>query len=398
MARIRVKLRISSVAGRPGTIFYQVTHRKAIRYIKTDIHLLPQDWDANYEKIAESAMRRTFIQNCIDSDILILKRVVKDLDLSEEIYSVEDIAHRYNSSEYRTSVLDFMQQQIDLLNSTNRFGTAQNYIKVKKSFGNFLCGARITFAAMSMQLVNDYHTFLVQRGMVRNSISFYMRIMRAIYNKAVRHNLVEQTHPFREVYTGIDNTSKRAVSESLITDMCKLNLKKGSSIELARDMFIFSYCTRGMAFVDIAYLKKENIQNGVISYKRRKTKQLLNIKIESNIQLLINKYHSDTTPFVFPLLKTNDTKKSYSEYQVAINNHNRMLKKLSEMLHSRCTLTSYTPRHSWATAARNHNVPISIISAGMGHTSEHTTKIYLNTLENSIIDDANQQIIKTISL
>ena len=101
-------------------------------------------------------------------------------------------------------------------------------------------------------------------------------------------------------------------------------------------------------------------------------------------------------PYVFPILTSTDTKEAYEEYQVAINNHNRLLRRLSKMLPVGCKLTSYTSRHSWATAARNHNVPISVISAGMGHTSEQTTQIYLTMLENSVIDDANLGLIRSL--
>ena len=220
--------------------------------------------------------------------------------------------------------------------------------------------------------------------------------MRAVYNKAVRQKLVEQSHPFTEVYTGIDRTRKRAVSESVISQLYKLKLTEGTPLTLARDIFIFSYCTRGMAFVDIAYLKKENIQNGVIFYARCKTGQLLSVRIEPSIQRIIDQYSSALSPYVFPILTSTETKKAYEEYQVAINNHNRQLRRLSKMLPTGCKLTSYTSRHSWATAARNHNVPISVISAGMGHTSEQTTQIYLTMLENSVIDDVNQGLIKSL--
>ena len=265
-----------------------------------------------------------------------------------------------------------------------------------KNFVKFLGGVNLPFSAMTEQVIADYNAFLVQRGMVRNSISFYMRIMRVVYNKAVRQKLVEQSHPFTEVYTGIDRTRKRAVSESVISQLYKLNLAEGTPLALARDIFIFSYCTRGMAFVDIAYLKKENIQNGVICYARRKTGQLLSVRIEPSIQRIIDRYSSALSPYVFPILTSTETKPAYAEYQVAINNHNRQLRRLSKMLPAGCKLTSYTSRHSWATAARNHNVPISVISAGMGHTSEQTTQIYLTMLENSVIDDANQGLIRSL--
>ena len=238
----------------------------------------------------------------------------------------------------------------------------------------------------------DYNAFLVQRGLVRNSVSFYMRVMRAIYNKAVRQRLVEQQSPFVDVYTGIDHTRKRAVSESLIAELYRLKLEPDSALAMCRDLFIFSYCTRGMAFIDIAYLKRSNIQNGVICYARRKTGQLLKIKIEPSIQRIIDRYADPNRPYIFPILRTMDVAESYEQYQYALNTHNRLLGRLSKILGC-VRLTSYTARHSWATAARNHNVPISVISQGMGHTSERTTQIYLTMLENSVIDEANRGII-----
>ena len=396
MATIKVKLRLSSVTGRAGTIFYQVTHRRATLQITTNIRLQPNEWDAMREQVAVSVADRSIIQNRIDSDKALLKRIVKDLENSGATYSVSDIIKRYKSPECHVSVLDFMQNQIQLMRNANRLGTALNYEKTIKNFAEFLGGVNLPFSAMTEQLIADYNAFLVQRGMVRNSISFYMRIMRAVYNKAARQKLVEQSHPFMEVYTGIDRTRKRAVSESVISQLYKLNLAEGTPLALARDIFIFSYCTRGMAFVDIAYLKKENIQNGVICYARRKTGQLLSIRIEPSIQRIIDRYSSALSPYVFPILTSTGTKQAYEEYQAAINNHNRLLRRLSKMLPAGCKLTSYTSRHSWATAARNHNVPISVISAGMGHTSEQTTQIYLTMLENSVIDDANKRLIMSL--
>ena len=396
MATIKVKLRPSSVAGRAGTIFYQVTHRKATQQITTNIRLQPGEWDAIGEQVVVSAADKSIIQNRIDSGTALLRRIVKDLDNSGVTYSVGDIVRRFKSPECHVPVLDFMQNQIRLMRNANRLGTALNYEKTMKNFAEFLGGVNLPFSAMTEQLIADYNAFLVQRGMVRNSISFYMRIMRAVYNKAVRQKFVEQSHPFTEVYTGIDRTRKRAVSESVISQLYKLKLAEGTPLALARDIFIFSYCTRGMAFVDIAYLKKENIQNGVICYARRKTGQLLSVRIEPSIQRIIDRYSSALSPYVFPILTSSDTKEAYEEYQVAINNHNRLLRRLSKMLPMGCKLTSYTSRHSWATAARNHNVPISVISAGMGHTSEQTTQIYLTMLENSVIDDANQGLIRSL--
>ena len=293
-------------------------------------------------------------------------------------------------------VLEFMENQICMMRNANRLGTAYNYEKTKKNLTEFLEGVDIPFTKVDEQFISEYNAFLIRRGMVRNSVSFYMRILRAVYNKAVRQRVVAPGNPFVDVYTGVDKTHKRAVSESVISQLYKLDLFSGTQLAMARDIFIFSYCTRGMAFVDIAYLKKDNIQNGVICYARRKTGQHLSIRLEPAIKKIIERYSCYTSSYVFPILTTSEPKQAYEEYRIAINNYNRLLRRLSNMLPAECKLTSYTSRHSWATAARNHNIPISVISAGMGHTSEQTTQIYLKSIEDNEIDDANASLIEML--
>lgn len=396
MATIKVKLRPSSVEGRMGTIYYQVSHRGKVKNIRTKIKINPNMWDITNSEIRNSVSNKSLIQNRIDRDTASLKQIIHELSLDSKTYNVSDIITRYHSLNHSESVLGYMRYHIQLMYEANRIATAQNYEKTLKNFLEFLNEKDIRFCDITEELIAKYNIFLINRGLVRNSVSFYMRIMRALYNKAVRQKLVIQTHPFTEVYTGIDYTRKRAVPESIIIELYQLKLDTESSIALARDIFIFSYCTRGMAFIDIAFLKKTDIQFGSIQYIRRKTRRLLSIKIEACIQRIIDQYASNLSPYVFPIITSTEAKQAYKEYQIAINKYNRLLGQLSRMISKGYKLTSYTARHSWATAARDHKIPISIISAGMGHTSEQTTQIYLATLENSVIDNANYGLIKAL--
>ncbi len=292
-----------------------------------------------------------------------------------------------------TYFISFMQQQIALLYEANRLGTARNYTRALHSFSAFLQGKDVPIKQVNEVLIEQYNAYLMRRGVIRNSISFYMRILRAVYNKAVRRRLVNDKHPFQEVYTGVDKTRKRAIAESVIVQLYRLDLHDSPCLSLARDLFIFSYCMRGMAFVDMVYLRTTDIQGNMLYYTRRKTGQLLSVRLEKNSWEIIRKYQSKTSKYVFPLLKSETPREAYSEYQLALNRYNRGLKQLSLLLKVPYSLTSYTSRHSWATAARNHNIPLSIISAGLGHTSEQTTQIYLASLENSVLDEANHLII-----
>ena len=396
MATVKVKLRPSTVPGKAGTIYYQLTHLRQVKQITTKIHLHPKNWDSNNTQIIFTDSTSYLLQCKIDRDLDRLKKIICKMDTECANYTVNEIIEKFHQTTSDYTITDFFTKQIQKLKNDNRRGTARNYNKTLKSLKAFMKNTDSTFNIVTEQFVESYNTFLIQRGVVRNTISFYMRIFRSVYNKAVTQKIVEQTFPFKNVYTGVDKTRKRAVTETVISQLLSIDLKKSKALQFARDYFIFSFYTRGMAFVDIVFLKKSNIQNGYITYVRHKTGQELTIKIETKLQNIINRYEKKDSPYVFPILNTEDGNKAYSQYEIALNYYNRQLKRLSNFLEPNINLSSYTPRHTWATPARNKNVPLSIISAGMGHSSERTTLIYLTKIENSVIDEVNKTIIDSI--
>lgn len=290
----------------------------------------------------------------------------------------------------------FMGARIQFLLDCNRIGTARNYRSVLTRLDTYLAGRSLSFPEVTAGFVEQYGAYLQGRGLVKNSVSFHMRILRAVYNLAVRQGLAVQAFPFRNVYTGVDSTRKRAVDKKRIAALAGLDLSRSAPLALTRDLFLFSLYTRGMAFVDMAFLKRENICGDTLVYVRRKTGQTLCVRIEPCIRKIIDHYAGRGRVYVFPILKSEEGEAAYSQYRVAMAYYNRLLKRLSSMLGLEQGLSFYAARHSWATIARDNNVPLSVISAGMGHTSERTTRIYLRSLENSLIDNANRGILRKL--
>ncbi|MFI3264674.1 MAG: tyrosine-type recombinase/integrase, partial [Rikenellaceae bacterium] len=173
-----------------------------------------------------------------------------------------------------------------------------------------------------------------------------------------------------------------------------LSLKPKMSF--ARDMFLLSFYTRGMSFVDMAFLRKKDLQNGVIQYRRRKTGQQLHIKWEKCMQDIVARYPPNETEYLLPII-TKDVVNKRSYYQGELAKINTQLKKLSSLLSLQTPITMYVARHSWASVAKNRNIPLSVISEGMGHDSEATTQIYLASLDTAIVDKANRMILKLLA-
>ena len=401
MAKVKVKFRNSTVEGKAGVLYYQLCHKCQSRQITTGSRLFPEQWDALRERavvpFAGLDGEIAVVQRQIDGDLCLFRAIIGDFEARRVEYGLPDVVGRFRSFG-RVTVFAFIEKQIACLRAGGRLGTARNYRRTLNSFAGFLNGADIPFSLLDEQLVSRYDDWLRRRRIVRNTVSFYMRVLRAVFNKAVREGIVSQSSPFRNVYTGVDRTRKRAVGEETVIRLRRLNLEHSPSLALARDIFIFSYCARGMAFVDIAFLRKQDIAGGAICYVRRKTGQRLTIRIEPCMGDIIERYApvTRTSDYVFPLLNAEDPVRGFSQYQTALGYYNRRLKRLAELLGLEMPLSSYTSRHTWATTARNHNVPLSIISAGMGHASEKTTQIYLASLESSVVDQANRSIIASL--
>ena len=287
-----------------------------------------------------------------------------------------------------------MDSVIGQLKRLNRERTSETYASALSSFMRFRRNKDIQLDDMDEDLIMEYEAWLKTNGASLNTISFYMRILRATYNRAVEKALTAQKHPFRHVYTGMDKTVKRAISLKDIRRIKELDLTGKPHWELARDMFLFSFYTRRMSFIDMAYLKKSDLKNGILSYRRHKTGQQLHIRWESCMEKILVRYAAGcSSEYLLPILKL-PSKKLRSQYKSTLFRINKYLKEIAKLCGITAPLTMYVSRHSWASIAKSKNIPLSVISEGMGHDSEETTRIYLASLDGSVIDKANSLILK----
>ena len=292
----------------------------------------------------------------------------------------------------------FMQQQIQEKRACNKVKTSVNYHSALRSFNRFLeakgHSTRIPFELLTDELVTDYEAYLLQeRGITKNSSSFYLRALHAVYKRGVDSFRLRLPDPFSHAYTGVDKTDKRAVNLDIIVKLMKCNVID-TRLEFCRDLFVFSFFARGIAFIDLVKLKKGNLVNGRLIYHRSKTGHLLSVKVEKNMLAIINKYTRKEDDYLFPILKTDTfTPKAYWS---ALRMYNLHLKELSAKAGIHVKLTSYVARHSWATEAMRQHVPLRVISESMGHSNEKTTSIYLSSLDNREVDKATRKILDAV--
>lgn len=400
MASIKVKFRPSTVTDREGTIYYQVIHERKVRQLLTNYHVFPSEWDEKRSMVTtlQKSERKSFILSIrerIRWDVERLVKIDRKLDSNGLAYTADDVIDEFNRYSHEYSLFNFMEGIIAKLKQNGKVRTAETYKATLNSFKKFRQDEDIMLDCLNSEVMEAYEAWHHNRGVTPNTISFYTRILRAVYNRAVEDDIIENRSPFRHVYTGVDKTVKRALPLDVIKKIKGMDLSLNAALDFARDMFMMSFYLRGMSFIDMAYLKKSDLKDGYVTYRRRKTGQQLTIEWTSDMQLVLDKYPENESEYLLPIIKTTGINERCSYRNVGYN-INRSLKQITKMLSLNFRLTMYVARHSWASAAKAKGVPLSVISEGMGHDSETTTQIYLASLDTSVVDRANAMILKSL--
>lgn len=400
MATISLKFRASAVIGGEGTVYFQIIHKRVIRQINTGLKVLPHEWEGKSATIrlgAADGERAAYLRTVAERlqwDRQLLRKVIVSLADENEDYAADDIVRIFGERARQRSFLNFMFGVSVRLGEYGQAGTMKSYSATLRSFTRFRNGEDVLFDGFDSGLMIEYEAWLKARGVAMNTVSFYMRILRAVYNRAVERGLTEQRNPFRHVYTGVGKTAKRAIDASSVRKIRDLDLRCSPLLSYARDLFLFSFYTRGMSFIDMAFLRKKDLRGGILTYRRHKTGQLLTMRWENEMRTIAERYSGgDSSPYLLSIIK-NVGEGERREYESALHLVNSKLKEVARLAGLHVSLTMYCARHSWANIARSKNIPVAVISEGMGHDSEKTTQIYLSSIETSVVDRANRKILR----
>ncbi len=294
----------------------------------------------------------------------------------------------------------FTESLIYQAQSSGRYSTADSYRSAIRRLLSFTGTSDMQFKEITPELIKNFEQHLFQRGLYDNTVSLYMRMLRSIFNQAVAAGSAKLNTKviFRNVFVGCDTTVKRAIKPALITQLLEADFSLYPQLEFSRDLFLLSFYLQGIPFVDLAHLRKSNIHDNMLIYRRQKTNQQLYITIEKCADKIIKRYtpRCKDTAFLLPIL-TATGEEGYKQYKSALRLYNKHLQQISEMLKITPRLTSYVARHTWASTARENGIPVSVISTGMGHSSEKVTYVYLDSLDNKTMSDANKKVILAVT-
>lgn len=367
------------------------------KYKSLGVSIKPEFWDFEKNKPKRNCPNKELITKLINSKVDEYSEHILELKATNKEYSASKLIEKVNGFSSKCTVGEFFNRHINLLLKEGRLKYASTYKELRNSLIDFNKHLDIYFSDIDINWLKKYEAHLRAKNLADNSIGVRFRTLRAIYNAAIEMEIVKQEHyPFRiyKVSKLHEETVKRSITKVDIEKVVSYN-PNDEYTRLAIDLFYFSYLCAGINFKDMAYLTKDNIIDNRLIYTRKKTKKLIKLPLQEKALEILSKYELCKDYYIFPIL----SKVHKTEVQQANRLHkvmaqvNKKLKAVGEELNLPIELTTYVARHSYATVLKRSGVSTSIISESLGHSSEKITQIYLDSFENSQIDEAMKNLL-----
>ena len=415
MTSINLVLRPSSKEGRhAGSLSLRVVHNRKSRMIVTGCRLYMEEWDAETQKIIypPNNLNRIAKLEDVETKIATVTSVLENIIASFEKqgrYTVGDVISKYRRQTDNGKLSGYVESLAPELERAGQHRLLRAYRTVVNELVKYNKGEDIPLPHINACLVKGFENDLKTRGRQPNTISFYMRNLRAIYNKAVASHRIpfKVENPFSGVYTKVKSTAKRALTEEEITRLYDIDFEAlrarhtpdssewvyVESLYFSWRLFMFCFQAQGMCFIDMAYLRKENIKDGVCRYYRKKTGQQVVVTVNEGMQRIIESFAAEVkdSPYLFPIIKRGSTS-ARKDYESALRTQNRRLKVLSKLAGIDKRVTTHVARHTFATITRGGGLPTGVISEMLGHTTEKMTHNYFASLDRSAFEQAYQII------
>lgn len=373
----------------------QVIRNRQKKQVSTHYYIRECEFDARSEKMlyvptVNTGKKVKAVNHALSEMKEEVRKVLNKLEKSNAHYTIDDFLKLYKNRNAKDDFFYFMDEQIEIKKKMKKTGTAKAYQSTLNSLKKFEKADLLPYERIDGSYVEKYIQHLITEDDCSNTIGFYIRNFRAVYNRCKREHGDGGKNPFDGVRTKIEKTNKRALPKAVIAQIDQLDLSSEPLKERARDLFSFSFNTMGMSLVDILKLTKKNLMDDdTIIYYRTKTNQLIKVPLNNRAKELINRYHTKDSEYLFSFMDKEGDSSFYARYRAELGRANRQLKKIGESIGLKHPLTTYVARHSWAQAANQAGTPVTLISTGLGHSSLKTTLIYLDEFNLDTIKQMN---------
>lgn len=384
-------------------LYLRVTHERESRYIRLDIDLQKDHWNQEKQVVRKSHPRNEKINRYLtikklDSDTLILElkqfKPAADIDLMQKVLETGSL-----DGIKKTGRIEFLSFAEELRTGFKDQGSLQrykNYGTVLNKLRDFWPKKKIYFDDIDVEFLRRFENHLVSKyGNAVNTVGNNMKKIKRVFNVAINEEkIAADMYPFRIYKIPSEPVTKSKLTQNEIKAIEELDLKPGTRVFDAKNIFLFAYYCRGMRFGDAVTLKWSSIKDGYLDYDMRKTGKRIYLKLTDHALKILNHYKGEGKPnsthFVFPLLdhRKDYSNKNYLSNQISSKTAivNKYLKKIRILADIDENITTHIARHSFAQLANKKNVRLLDIKDMLGHSSVDTTMNYLESLGDDHLD------------
>lgn len=388
----------------------RIQHNKCKAYLGTDIKVAPEQWDDANGAIINHPQSRT-LNTLLGSKFQQAQEIIMNLELARKIkdFSASELKEIIENDGV---IVDknrkkFMEFYLDCMAAKKKESTRSSYMQALTNFQKFdpLLSEKY-FEDIDLEYLQRLDSWFEDRGVTPNSRAVYYRNLKSVFNDAIASQLTSE-YPFKRFKIKTTPTKKRNLSIKELRLLCNFPITYGSHAKY-RDMFMLMFYMRGINSVDLFGLKESNIRNGRINYIRAKTGKPYSVKIEPEMQEIINRYKGKD--YLLDVCDGAKNKKEWTaKYKGFLQRMNKGLKKIGPVTWTKQQgpspvfhpilpkISQYWCRHSCATLMAELDIPIATISASLGH--DHglkVTNIYIEYNEKKV-DKANRKLIDYVN-
>jgi len=370
------------------------------KYQSLGVSVRAEHWDFKKNKPKPNCPNKDLLNKIILDKELEFQKKMLELKAEDKEFTASTLIAPHVKIKTKT-VHEFYREIIHELEQANNIGNSRVYKDSLRSLEMYSSNnLDIPFSHIDIEFLKGYEKWLRQRGNKETSMNLFFRTLRSTYNKAIDAKYAKRlNYPFDEfkVSKFSIKTEKRAISKDNIKLIMSLDLSKESEyVKLSRDLFVFSYLCGGINFADMANLKPNNIVEKRLTYIRQKTHKRINIPLSNEALVITERYKNSIRGYIFPILDESIHKtvlQRYNRRKKVLLWVNKSLKEIAVIADINANMTTYVSRHSFATILKNSGVNIALIGETLGHSDIKTTQIYLDSFENSQIDEAMKNLL-----
>jgi len=380
-----------------SSILIRITQNRKLKRYSSGVNVFPEDFNkkAEYGKwIRKSNPDHKRLNNQLEEKIQEAKEALNSLEKENKSASAKSIISKVKE-ENAESLLKYFEAKLILFFQTKSVGYYKHLKSKLNNLSEYLKGKDILFSEVNVTFLNEYESYLLQRGLNKNSTASNLKAIRTIINEAIKEDIYTGQSPFAKKRLTEIKVEKGKLSIEEIKKLENLDLDSESILWHVRNYFLFSFYTAGTRISDIMQLSWRNIKKDRLSFTMEKTEEQHSVILVPQAQKILEHYKKPKVAiedFVFPILdnKLRQSDKLSLCNQISSKNAmiNMNLKKLQELAKIDIKLTFHLSRHSFADMLRRKGVSIYDIKNLLGHSDIKITQRYLKGFDTITSDKA----------